>query len=229
MKNQAEESDKSDPNDRSDRSDPADVPAKKKKKSRLGRLFFWLAFLGALYVLFLIFRDDLLALMQKNATVWAIYSHIANQITEKTLLGLAYAGFFGSLFFILIPLEAVFFYYLALPHHAVFVILIMLVSSVLGLAADYLMGRLVGEGILMRYAEARFTKTKRSMEKWGGAIVVIANIIPFLPVQIISVVVGATRFGLKKFMIYTIIGRGAYLVLLWYATDFFKKLMSYMP
>jgi membrane protein YqaA with SNARE-associated domain len=213
----------------SDQSDQSESPKKKKKKSRLGKLFFWLAILGALYVLFLIFKDDLLALLQKNDTVWAIYTHIAGQITEKTLLGLAYAGFFGSLFFILIPLEAVFFYYLALPHHFVFVILIMLFSSVLGLAADYLMGRLVGEGILMRYAEERFTKTKHSMEKWGGAIVIISNIIPFLPVQIISVVVGATRFGLKKFMIYTVIGRGAYLVLLWWATDFFKKLLSYMP
>ena len=201
----------------------------KKKKRRLGRLFFWLAVLGALYVLFLIFRDDLLALLQRNATVWGVYTHIADQISEKTLLGLAYAGFFGSLFFILIPLEAVFFYYLALPHAAGLVILIMLVSSVLGLAVDYLMGRLVGEGLLMRYAEARFTKTKRSMEKWGGAIVVTSNVIPFLPVQIISVVVGATRFGLKKFLIYTLIGRGAYLVLLWYAADFFQKLMRALP
>jgi len=215
--------------DKSDKSDRSDPTRKKKKKSALGKLFFWLGVLGALYVLFLIFKDDLLELLRMNDTVWAVYSHIADQISEKTLLGLAYAGFFGSLFFILIPLEAVFFYYLALPHHFVFVIAIMLVSSVLGLAMDYLMGRLVGEGILMRYAEERFTKTKHSMEKWGGAIVILSNIIPFLPVQIISVVVGATRFGLKKFMIYTLIGRGAYLVLLWWAADFFKKLMSYLP
>ena len=207
----------------------SDQSEKKRKKSRLGRLFFWLAVLGALYVLFLIFKDDLLALLQKNDTAWAVYTHISDQISEKTLLGLAYAGFFGSLFFILIPLEAVFFYYLALPHHVVFVITIMLVSSVLGLAADYLMGRLVGEGILMRYAEERFTKTKQSMEKWGGAIVILSNIIPFLPVQIISVVVGATRFGLKKFLFYTVIGRGAYLILLWYAADCFQKMMRYLP
>jgi uncharacterized membrane protein YdjX (TVP38/TMEM64 family) len=67
------------------------------------------------------------------------------------------------------------------------------------------------------------------MEKYGGFIVIVANIIPFLPVQIISVVIGATRFGLRKFLIYTLIGRGAYLVLLWYATDFFKKILSYLP
>ncbi|MBU1244982.1 VTT domain-containing protein [Myxococcota bacterium] len=207
---------------------PSENP-RKKKKNRLGRLFFWLAVLGGLYVLFLFFRDDLVQLMRRNATVWAVYSHIADQISEKTLLGLAYAGFFGSLFFILIPLEAVFFYYLALEHHAALVILIMLFSSVLGLALDYLMGRLVGEGLLMRYAEERFTKTKRSMDRYGGTIVIVANIIPFLPVQIISVVIGATRFGLRKFLLYTLVGRGAYLVLLWYAADFFKNLLRYLP
>ncbi|MBU1070246.1 VTT domain-containing protein [Myxococcota bacterium] len=203
--------------------------SRKKKKNRLGRLFFWLAVLGGLYVLFLIFRDDLVQLMRRNATVWAVYSHIADQISDRTLLGLAYAGFFGSLFFILIPLEAVFFFYLALEHSPALVILIMLFSSVLGLALDYLMGRLVGEGLLMRYAEERFTKTKRSMDRYGGAIVIVANVIPFLPVQIISVVIGATRFGLRKFLIYTLVGRGAYLVLLWYAADFFKNLLRYLP
>ncbi|PKN45324.1 MAG: hypothetical protein CVU59_09385 [Deltaproteobacteria bacterium HGW-Deltaproteobacteria-17] len=206
---------------------PPEKPAK--KKTRLGRLFFWLAVLGGLYVLFLIFRHDLVQWMRGTPAVWAVYSHIADQISEKTLLGLAYAGFFGSLFFILIPLEAVFFYYLALEHHAALVVLIMLFSSVLGLAVDYLMGRLVGEGLLMRYAEERFTKTKRSMDRYGGFIVIVANIIPFLPVQIISVVIGATRFGLRRFLIYTLIGRGAYLVLLWYAADFFKNLMRYLP
>ncbi len=206
-----------------DVSDKTPEPGRKEKlKKKLRKLFFWLLAILALYLLFLYFKQDILDLIKSNYYTWVVYSHITMQISEKTLLGLAYAGFFGSLFFILIPLEAIFFYYLALPHHAILVVVIMLVSSLFGLAVDYLIGRLVGEGLLMRFAEAKFLKYKRAMEKFGPGIILVSNIIPFLPVQIISLIIGATRFGLKRFFIYTLIGRGAYLIGLYFTADFFK-------
>jgi len=201
-------------------------PQKKKRFQRTRRfirkLVIWAVIIGAIYGLFVFFKDDIIALIHRNRYTWATYVHISTQISGKTLLGLFYAGFFGSLFFILIPLEAVFFYYLALPYNAVLVAVIMLVSSVLGLGADYIMGRIVGEGVLLRFKGQAFEKYKRAMERFGGLIIFVSNIIPFLPVQIISVAVGATRFGLKRFMVYTFISRGAYLVMLYYAADFFK-------
>jgi membrane protein YqaA with SNARE-associated domain len=202
------------------------LPVKKKKFLRTRRfirkIIIWAIIIATIYGLFVLFKDDIINLLRKNQYTWAVYIHISSQISGETLLGLAYAGFFGALFFILIPLEVVFFYYLALPYNSIVVLFIMLISSVLGLGVDYIMGRLVGESVLLRFKGTKFEKYKRAMESYGGFIVVVTNIIPFLPVQIISVAVGATKFGLKRFMIWTTIGRGLYLVILIYTADFFK-------
>ncbi|MBU1238485.1 VTT domain-containing protein [Myxococcota bacterium] len=211
-----------------------EAPVQKKKRFArtrrlIRKLIIWAVIIGVIYGLFVLFKDDIIGLLQKNRYTWTTYVHISAQISQKTLLGLFYAGFFGSLFFILIPLEAVFFYYLALPYNGILVLIIMLISSVLGLGLDYIMGRLVGESVLLRFKGTQFEKYKRAMESYGGLIVFVSNIIPFLPVQIISVAVGATRFGLKRFMVYTFISRGVYLVMLWYTADFFKTyLLPYL-
>ncbi|MBU1219638.1 VTT domain-containing protein [Myxococcota bacterium] len=197
-----------------------------KLKKLIRKIILWALILGSFYVLFLIFKQDLINLLKKSETAWAMYVHISGQISGKTLLGLAYAGFFGSLFFILIPLEAVFFYYLSLPHHPWLVLVIMLFTSVIGLCADYLMGRLVGEGVMLKLSGPKFVKYRDAMTRWGGMIIVISNIIPFLPVQIISLAVGATRYGLKRFFVYTMIGRTAYLIALLYGADLFKKYLG---
>ncbi len=199
---------------------------KKRKRFRrtralIRKLVIWALIIGTIYLLFVLFKEDIIGLLKTNQTTWAIYVHISTQIAEKSLLGLFYAGFFGSLFFILIPLEAVFFYYLALPYHPAVVLVVMLISSVLGLGVDYILGRLVGEGVLLRFQGKMFEKYKRAMERFGGLIIFFTNIVPFLPVQLISVAVGATRFGLKRFMIYTTFARGVYLLGLLYTADFF--------
>ncbi len=192
-------------------------------KRRLRRLVVWTLVLGLLFGAIILFQDRIVALMRKNATVWAIYSHIAGQIHHDTLLGLFYAGFFGALFFIMIPLEAVFFYYLSLHYPGLVVVGVMWVGSLLGLTADYLMGAVAGERILARFSPQKFVKTKAAMDRWGGLIVVVSNVIPFLPVQFISLGIGATRYGLKSFFVYTAASRLAYLMTLWLSADYFRQ------
>lgn len=195
-------------------------------KRKLKKLAIWGAVGVALVVAFSIFKQDIIDLLRKNTVTWAVYTHIAGQLEKDTLLGLAYAGFFGALFFIMIPLEAVFFYYIALDYNPWVVLAIMQISSVAGLTADYLMGSMVGERMLLRYAAQTFKKTESAMENWGGAIVMVSNVIPFLPIQVISLGIGSTRFGLLKFFVLTFIGRLVYLIGLLYFADFFKALFA---
>ena len=192
-------------------------------KRRLRKLFFWIFVLGLFFGAIILFQDRIVALMHRNATVWAVYSHIAGQIHDDTLLGLFYAGFFGALFFIMIPLEAVFFYYLSLHYPGPVVVGVMWIGSLLGLTVDYLMGAVAGERILARFATEKFIKTKDSMERWGGLIVVVSNIIPFLPVQFISLGIGATRYGIRSFFVYTAASRLAYLMALWLSAGYFRE------
>jgi len=195
-------------------------------KRKLKRLAIWAGVGVGLVVLFSVFKQDLIDLLHSNSVTWAIYTHISGQLENDTLLGLAYAGFFGALFFIMIPLEAVFFYYLAMDFNPWVVLIIMQLSSVLGLTADYLMGSMVGERTLIRYAAETFKKTEGAMENWGGIIVVVSNVIPFLPIQVISLGIGSTRFGLVRFVVLTFLGRLVYLMGLLYFADFFKAIFT---
>jgi membrane protein YqaA with SNARE-associated domain len=193
-------------------------------KRKLKVLAVWAGVGVAVVILFSLFKQDLIDLLRKNSVTWATYTHISEQVEQKTLLGLGYAGFFGALFFIMIPLEAIFFYYLALDHSPFMVITIMQVASVLGLTADYLMGSMVGERTLLKFAAEKFKKTEEAMENWGGIIVLVCNVIPFLPIQIISLAIGSTRFGAVRFLILTFLGRLIYLLGLFYFADSFKAI-----
>lgn len=195
-------------------------------KKMLRKMGIWAGVAVVVVILFSVFKQDLIDLVHANSVTWAIYTHISEQVGEKTLLGLGYAGFFGALFFIMIPLEAIFFYYLALEHSPFWVITIMQVASVLGLWADYLMGSLVGERTLLKFAAEKFKKTEAAMESWGGIIVLVSNVIPFLPIQIISLAVGSTRFGAIRFLVLTFIGRLIYLLGLYYFADTFQALFA---
>ena len=194
-------------------------------KRRMRKLIIWLLVIGALFGVIILFQDRIVGLLRHSPTTWAIYSHISAQISAKTLLGLFYAGLFGALFFIMIPLEAVFFYYLGLSYHPMIVVTVMWISSLIGLTIDYLIGAAVGEQILARFATEKFLRTRAAMERWGGLIVVVSNLIPFLPVQFISLGIGATRYGLRRFFFYTMVSRFAYVLALWLSADYFRQLL----
>ena len=159
-------------------------------------------------------EQNLEAIARRNPISWHIYEHMAHHMGHHTYLGLFYTSFLGALFFVFIPLEAVFYYYLALPRWPGGVLLGAWLGSVLGLFADYLIGALVGQKLVARFWPEQFLKTKRGMERWGALIVVVSNLVPFLPVQFISLAIGATRFGARRFVLYTAVSRLAYLALL---------------
>ncbi len=195
-------------------------------KRKMKKLAVWAVVGLALVITFSVFKEDIIDLLSRNAVTWAIYTHISGHLSNNTLLGLAYAGFFGALFFIMIPLEAVFFYYIALDYNPWVVLAVMQVSSVTGLTADYLMGAMVGERTLLRFAAETFKKTENAMENWGGIIVLVSNVIPFLPIQVVSLGIGSTRFGLVRFIVLTFIGRLIYLMGLLYFADFFRAIFG---
>ena len=198
-------------------------------KRKLKKLIFWLALFGVIFLLISLFQKQIVALIKMNKVTWAMYSHIAEQIEGKTLLGLWYAGFFGALFFIIVPLEPIYFYYLSLDHSPFWVITLMQLSSVLGLTVDYIIGAALGENVIARFARERFNRLHLTMERWGGMLITISNIIPFMPVQIISLLVGSTRYGLRKFFVYTFIGRLFYLLILfWGAYYITTNVMPYL-
>ncbi len=186
------------------------------------KLLLWAALLALLGLGIYWVQANLASLAKHNAVTWAIYRHMAAHMGGHTYLGLFYTSLLGALFFVFIPLEAVFYYYLALPRSQVGVLAAAWAGSVLGLFFDYLMGAAFGQRILARFWPERFLKTKRAAERWGTFVVAVSNLVPFLPVQFISLAVGATRFGARRFLLATAASRLLYLLVLLLGGTYFS-------
>lgn len=178
------------------------------KSSKLGftdKLFIMLIVASVIYIAYIYFQADILELLKANPYVWSFFSHIFNEISNRTLLGFFYASFFGSLFFILLPMELLFLYYLSLGYSIPLIMSLMLIGSLMGLCLDYMFGLMVGARLVRFILRDKFDKFHNMITKWGSFVVFIGNAIVF-PIQPISVVIGSARFSFGKFIFFTILG-----------------------
>ncbi len=178
---------------------------KAKGMSFTDKLFLLLLVFSIAYIGYLYFQESILGILRMNPYVWAFFSHIFDEISRRTLLGLFYASFFGSLFFIVLPIELLFVYYLSLGYSVPLVIALTMIGNLMGLCLDYLFGFVVGAKILKFFLRRKFDRFHDMTTKWGAVVLLIGNIIPF-PIQPVSVVVGSARYSFKKFFFFTVIG-----------------------
>ena len=179
-----------------------------KKPTGMGftdKLLLFILIISAVYVGYLYLQEDILRVLQMNQYVWAVFSHIIGEISRRTLMGLFYASFFGSLFFIFIPLEFLFLYYLTLGYSVPVMIALALIGNLMGLCIDYLFGFTLGARVVKFFFRKNFEKFHSLITKWGAIIILGGNVIPF-PIQVVSVIVGSARYSFKKFFIFTMIG-----------------------
>ncbi len=212
--------------------DPDDPPKKRKrpkkaltpweKRKRYLVWGFWILVVLSLYFSFGWVKEQLFVLLQMNPAVWAVYKAIELEIASRSLLGLFYASFFGALFFITLPVELIFLYYLGLNYYFVQVLVITLAGNLLGIALDYFVGWLIGTRILKWFLKEKYDGFHRKIEKAGAFIVIIGNIIPF-PIEPFTVFLGAVRYGFFRLMLYTFLGKLVKFGLLWLGYKYFVQ------
>lgn len=174
-------------------------------------LFIWIAYYN---------RSALQAIVQQHPLLWAAYQHITAQVEGRTLLGLFYAALFGSLFFITLPIEVIFLYYTTLTHDLFALVLISLTGILLGMSINYCIGRLLGERFLRFVLGDYFQKLKNINDRFGTLFVFFGNLIPS-PIEPFSVLLGGTKYSLRKFLVYTFLGKLMKLILLVIGKDYF--------
>lgn len=90
---------------------------------------------------------------------------------------------------------------------------VVLSASVLGDAIAYLLGRLLGAGVLERhgqwlgYTPDRATRVRRLFERWGGWAVLITRTFASYLSSVASVLAGASRYALLPYLGFTVAGR----------------------
>jgi len=177
-----------------------------------------LLILLAVYLLFLLVKPYLIQFLHNHPWINAVYEHIVMQITKKTYLGLFYASFFGAIFFITIPVELIIIYYISLGYNIIIIGLITTVASVLGLFVNYLIGLMLGKKIMKWILKDTYDKIKVWNDKYGGFFIFAGSFLPS-PIEIACVIFGTTKYSIKKFFIYSTLGRILKTVALFFLAD----------
>jgi len=163
-----------------------------------------------------------LQLMQMNPTIWSFYQAISAQIEGRTLLGLLYASFFGGIFFVSLPVEVIFLYYLGLNYYVVQIITVVMIGNILGMLFNYGFGRLIGEKIVKYFMKENYGKFRKKLEKAGAIFILIGNIIPF-PIEPFAVFLGAVKYRFSSFLLWTAVGKFVKFIILAFGYTYVLK------
>ncbi len=191
------------------------APAKEKKPGISGKLIFFMVLILMLYTMYA-YRSVYVEFIRQVPYLGSVYDYVSFQIINKTLLGLFYASFLGSLFFIAFPIEPLFLFYSTLQYNGFVLLAVATVGGVLAMALNYLVGRLFSEKHLHSHKNGAW---KKLTNRFAGPIIFIGNILP-LPIDVIALFLGAAKYSFRKFMLLTVLGRAFKFILLLYFQDY---------
>lgn len=207
---------------------PSDAATRHKRRERWLRRVKWAAILLIVLAIYFSYNQFMLyfiSFLTKNPTLYGYYLFIQEQVADKTILGLFAMAIMGSLFFLALPSEALFTYYLSSTSHFFIVIMVvMLLGNLLGLIINYLFGRLLGERVLKILFKKNFRKYQRKIKRWGGYVLFFGNILPG-PIELLVVFYGGFRFNFPRYVYLCFMGRlFKYLIILMLYLFFWDQL-----
>lgn len=182
--------------------------SRKKRFRVVGLIITGLIGLGLLYYVYRLlgvaFPDIL------GAQDFIVY-HIYN-VTE---LGIFLLGFFGSLFFIPLPIDFLFFKSLSNGSNPGIVLVLVLIGSVLGNLIDYYLGVFLSQYARYLVSVKKLYAAKRWVNKYGQWAIFVFNLTP-LPGSLLTFAVGITRYNIFRLIIFFFLGNlckfGAYVL-----------------
>lgn len=148
-----------------------------------------------------------LNLLNSNPQLYAMYLYMESQIQNNTFPGLFFMSFLGSLFFLSLPAEILYIYYLSNVDKSFLILLtIMVIGNTVGFVFNYLCGFIVGERILSMIFKKSYFKYKNFIDKYGGYFLFFGNILPG-PVELLSIFYGGFRYSFKNYIYLCFMGR----------------------
>lgn len=207
---------------------------KKKKLKKLSpylKTFKYSIYISIGLLIYIFYQPMILyfsSLLKSNPTIYSYFLFVKLQIVNNTLLGLFFASVLGSIFFLALPSEAIFIYFLdSTNYNFLFIILIMVIGNIIGLLFNYGFGRIMGERVLrFIFKEKKFFSYQEKIDKYGGLIIFFGNIFPG-PVEIFSVFYGGFKYNLKQYLFLSFMGRLIKYVLLFLAFKFYWIEITY--
>ena len=131
----------------------------------------------------------------------SIYGH-----RELTMLSFAILNFSGYLFFLLMPVELAFIYYLHSDFNIYLLNLVTLGTAVCSQMIDYLIGRSFSKKIIDRLiGRHRFEKAESEIRKYGNITIFVFNLLP-LSSPVIALAAGMLKHRVYEVIMYSFAG-----------------------
>ncbi len=125
---------------------------------------------------------------------------------DDGLLSFAIISLTGYLFFLFIPVELAFIYYVPGDINIWVLIGVALGTAIVSQTIDYLIGYLLSTKIIDRLiGRKRYEKAEYKIRKYGNAVIFIFNFFP-LSSPVISLAAGMLKLRVKDVLIYTVAG-----------------------
>lgn len=193
-----------------------------KKKLKPYKYLFLIGIIISIYLFYNSILEIFFSFLAKNPTLYSYYLFIESQISNLTLTGLFFFSILSTLFFLILPSEATFLYYVGVTDHFIaFIILFCILGNAVGMTINYLFGRILGERVLLyMFKEKSFYKYKDIIDKYGGYMIFFGNIFPG-PIEFIAVFYGGFKFSYKRYIYLAMIGRLIKYILLFLAFVFY--------
>jgi membrane protein YqaA with SNARE-associated domain len=114
--------------------------------------------------------------------------------------------FMGYLFFLLMPVEGIFLYYLTEGYSPIPLLIAAILSASLGQLVDYLIGKLVNEKFARDFVgKIKYKNFKSKINKYGSLIIFIFSV-SLLPSSIIAFLLGVIKSDWKRVYLYSLLG-----------------------
>jgi len=114
--------------------------------------------------------------------------------------------FAGYLFFLLMPVELLFIYYLVEDFNIPILLVAALVTAVIAQIIDYAIGYWVSNKFINKIiGEKKYNRTKKYIAKYGNLTVFVFNLFP-LSSSVLALVAGMLRYKFRNFVIYSFVG-----------------------
>ncbi len=195
------------------------------KSELIKQVIIWFFIISALYLLYL-FRHELFEFVKNTPVLSSIYWFISYEISTGTIFGLFILSALGALFFIAIPLEFLFVYYLSLGYSLPLVLLVSLVGDVAGMMANYYIGFFIGKDAVKRLIGKRYESIKNKVDASGPYIILLGNLLIF-PIEAAAVIFGSFRYPPFKLMLYTAVGKAIKLVIIYIAYYYIRAAIPF--
>ena len=204
---------------------------KLKKISPYIKTFKYSGIISFIVLIYLFYNPILLflsSILQSNPTYYYYFLFVENQISNNTILGLSFASILGSIFFLVLPSEALFIYFLSSTNYNFLLIIFIIVfGNLIGMTFNYLFGRILGKRTLkFLFKEKKFYDYQEKVENVGGYFLFFGNIFPG-PIEVLSVFYGGFRYSFLRYLTLVFFGRLIKFSIIFIAFHFFWTDVSY--